>query len=234
MKIGKSTLARTIVRRLKEKQVGNLQAYFLLKHDDVDRKSMGSMLRHIIMQLANSDETIMRLAHVKCSAIDSVELSTLKTLAKDCLTSKTSATLVLDGLGEAADNEPDKSLRWCLDELLATAASRSCHLKILICGERDGRLRTLLLSHPQIRLDETDAHMEDIKEYCKSQAAGIRSRFSLTSQEEESLITKVSGVAQGTFLYARVVLENLASMDTIQEYEDELKAEKFPDDFFHA
>jgi hypothetical protein len=223
-----------VIRRLKEKRLDGLLTYFFFKHDDDNRRSMESMLRHLMMQLVNSDETIMRLAHDKCSVTDSVELSTLKTLAKDCLTSKNSATLVLDGLDEAADIEPEKSLRWCLDELLATAASRGCHLKLLICGQRDGRLEPLLSSHPQIRLDETDAHLQDIKEYCKSQAAKIRSRFSLTSQEEENLITKVAGVSQGMFLYARVVLENLASMDSVQEYEDELEAEKFPEDLYHA
>jgi hypothetical protein len=234
MKIGKSTLARTIIRRLKEKRVADLLAYFFFKHDDADRRSMEYMLRHLMLQLVNSDETIMRLAHDKCSAADSVELSTLKTLTKDCITSQRSAILVIDGLDEAADNEPEKSLRWCLDELLATAASRGCHLKMLICGQRDGRLEPLLLSHPQIRLDETDAHLGDIKEYCKSQAAKIRARFLLTQLEEESLITKVAGVSQGMFLYARVVLENLASMDSIQEYEDELEAERFPKDLYHA
>ncbi|WZH47704.1 Vegetative incompatibility HET-E-1 [Fusarium acuminatum] len=168
------------------------------------------------------------------SAADSVELSTLKTLSKDCITSQRSAILVIDGLDEASDNEPEKSLKWCLDDLLATAASRGCHLKILISGQRDGRLEPLLSSHPQIRLDGADAHMDDIKEYCKSQAAKIRARFSLTSQEEESLIAKVAGVSKGMFLYARVVLENLASMDSIQEYEDELEAEKFPEDLYLA
>ncbi|KAG5662594.1 hypothetical protein KAF25_005012 [Fusarium avenaceum] len=231
---GKSTLARTIIRRLREKRVSDLLAYFFFKHDDAGRRSMESMLRHIMMQLVNSDETIMRLAHDECSAADSVELSTLKTMAKDSITSQRSAILVIDGLDEASDNEPEKSLKWCLDELLATAISRGCHLKILISGQRDGRLEPLLSSHPQIRLDGADAHMDDIKEYCKNQAATIRARFSLTSQEEEGLIAKVAEVSQGMFLYARVVLENLASMDSIQEYEDELEAETFPQDLKHA
>lgn len=195
---------------------------------------MESMFRHIMMQLANSDETIMRLAHDKCSAAKSVELSTLKTMAKDSFTSQRSAILVIDGLDEASDNETEKSLKWCLNDLLETAASRGCRLKILISGQRDGRLDSLLSSHPQIRLDGTNAHLEDIKEYCKIQAAKIRSGFLLTSQEEGSLIAKVTGASKGMFLYARVVLENLASMDSIQEYQDELEAERFPEDLYHA
>ncbi|KAM0214016.1 hypothetical protein ACHAQD_009050 [Fusarium lateritium] len=231
---GKSTLARKIIHRLRGKRIADLLAYFLFKHDDADRRSMESMLRHVMMQLVNRDETIMRLARDKCSAADSVELSTLRTLAKDCVTSQRSAILVLDGLDEAAGNEADKSLKWCLNELLATAASRGCHLKILICGQRDGRLEPLLSPHPQIRLDGADAHLKDVKEYCKTQAARIRARFLLTQLEEEGLIAKVAGASQGMFLYARVVLENLASMDSIQEYENELEVEKFPVDLYQA
>ncbi|KAM0267391.1 hypothetical protein ACHAPA_005933 [Fusarium lateritium] len=231
---GKSTLARKIIHRLREKRLADLLAYFFFKHDDADRRSMESMLRHLMMQLVNSDETIMRLARDKCSAADSVELSTLQALAKDCVTSQRSAILVLDGVDEAAGNEADKSLKWCLDELLATAVSRGCHLKILICGQRDGRLEPLLSPHPQIRLDGADAHLKDVKEYCKTQAAKIRARFLLTQLEEEGLIAKVAGASQGMFLYARVVLENLASMDSIQEYENELEVDKFPVDLYQA
>ncbi|KAM0239464.1 hypothetical protein ACHAP5_008320 [Fusarium lateritium] len=231
---GKSTLARKIIHRLREKRIADLMACFFFKHDDSDRRSMESMLRHVMMQLVNSDETIMRLAHDKCSAADSVELSTLQTLAKDCITSQRSAILVLDGLDEAAGNEAGKSLKWCLDELLATAVSRGCHLKILICGQRDGRLEPFLSPHPQIRLDGADAHLKDVKEYCKTRAARIRARFLLTQLEEEGLIAKIAGASQGMFLYARVVLENLASMDSIQEYENELEVEKFPVDLYQA
>ncbi|KAH6952935.1 hypothetical protein DER45DRAFT_574581 [Fusarium avenaceum] len=231
---GKSTLARTIIRRLREKRVSDLLAYFFFKHDDAGRRSMESMLRYVMMQLVNSDETIMRLAHDKWSNADYVEFSTLKTTVKDCITSQRSAILVIDGLDEAADNEPDKCLKWCLDDLLATAASRGFHLKILISGQRDGRIEPLLSSHPQIWLDRADAHLQDVTEYCKSQAAKIRARFLLTQPEEESLITKVAMASQGMFLYARVVLENLASMGSIQEYEDELEAERFPEDLYHA
>jgi hypothetical protein len=36
------------------------------------------------------------------------------------------------------------------------------------------------------------------------------------------------------FLYARVVLDNLAAMDSIQEFEDELEADTFPEDLEQA
>jgi hypothetical protein len=36
------------------------------------------------------------------------------------------------------------------------------------------------------------------------------------------------------FLYAKVVLDNLAMMDSIQEFEDELEGDSFPEDLDQA
>jgi hypothetical protein len=157
------------------------------------------MLQHIIMQLVNADETIMRFAYEKLSTMESTELVDLKKLANDSLTSRPTATLVLDGLDEALGNEHEVSVNWCLNGLVPAAASCGCDLKILICGQRDGRLDVLLSSYPQIRLDMVDAHQHDIEQFTKGQAAKIRGRFLLTNQEEENLISRVSSASQGKY-----------------------------------
>ncbi|KAF5620266.1 heterokaryon incompatibility protein het-E-1 [Fusarium sp. NRRL 52700] len=220
---GKTTLAKTIIRHQKRKQASqspgrSFLTYFFFKHDAADRRTTRSMLQHIIMQLVNTDETIMRFAYERLSTMESTELPDLKKLASDSMTSRPTATLVLDGLDEAMDNEPEISISWCLNELLT----------------RDGRLDVLLLSHAQIRLDMVDAHQNDIEQFTKGQAAKIRARFQLTEQEETKLISKISTTSQGMFLYAKVVLDNLAMMDSIQEFEDELEADTFPEDLDQA
>ncbi|KAF5691974.1 heterokaryon incompatibility protein het-E-1 [Fusarium circinatum] len=198
------------------------------------RRTARSMLQHVVMQLVNADETIMRFAYERLSTLESTELADLKKLANDSLTSRPRALLVLDGLDEAIDNEPEISINWCLNELLAVARSCCCDLKILICGQRDGRLDVLLAPHPQIRLDIAGDHHKDIEQFTKGQAAHIRARFLLTKEEEESLVLRISSASQGMFLYARVVLDNLASMDSIQEFEDELESGTFPKDLDQA
>ncbi|KAG4254580.1 hypothetical protein FPRO03_06920 [Fusarium proliferatum] len=228
---GKSTLAKTIIRYQKQKQSSessgrSFLAYFFFKHDAADRRTARSMLQHLIMQLVNADETIMRFVYEKLSSMESTELSDLKKLASDCCTSRPTAILVLDGLDEAVDSEPEVSIAWCLNELLPAAKTCGCDLRILICGQRDGRLDKLLLSHSKIRLDMVDAHQHDIKHFTKRKVAEIRARFPLTEQEEETLVCM--------FLYARVVLDHLAGMDSTQEFEDELEEETFPEDLNRA
>ncbi|KAI1055913.1 hypothetical protein LB506_009142 [Fusarium annulatum] len=166
--------------------------------------------------------------------MESTELADLKKLASDCVTSRPTATLVLDGLDEAMGGEHEVSIAWCLDDLLQAAKTCKCDIRILICGQRDGRLDVLLSSHPQIRLDMVDAHQHDIENFTKGKIAEICARFPLTEQEEEALVSKISSVSLGMFLYARVVLDHLAGMDSTQEFEDELEEETFPEDLDRA
>ncbi|KNB14862.1 hypothetical protein FOXG_13623 [Fusarium oxysporum f. sp. lycopersici 4287] len=236
---GKSTLAKTIIRHQKKKEASaaprrSFLAYFFFKHNATDRRTARSMLQHVIMQLVNADETIMRLAHERLSTKEVTELADLKELASNCFTARPNATLVLDGLDEATGNEQEISIKWCLDKLLPAAATCGCHLKILICGQRDGRLDCILSSYPQIRLDLVDAHQKDIEQFTKDQAANIGARFRLARQEEENLISKVSSASQGMFLYARVVLDNLAAMDSKRDFKDELENDSFPKDLDQA
>ncbi|EXL89844.1 hypothetical protein FOIG_16871 [Fusarium odoratissimum NRRL 54006] len=96
--------------------------------------------------------------------------------------------------------------------------------------EMSGRLEVLLSSYPQIRLDMIDAHQQDIDQFIKDKVADVHTRFPLKQQEEETLVSKISSPSQGIFLYARLVLEHLAAMDSIQDFEDELEDDTFPED----
>ncbi|KAF5645873.1 heterokaryon incompatibility protein het-E-1 [Fusarium tjaetaba] len=236
---GKTTLAKTIIRHQKQKEASeapgrSFLAYFFFKHNATDRRTARSMLQHVIIQLADADETIMRFAHESLSTKDVTELADLKELASECFTSRPNATLVLDGLDEAMGNEQQISVKWCLDQLVPAARSTGCHLRILICGQRDGKLDCILSSHPQIRLELVDAHQHDIEQFTKEQAAKIRTRFRLAAPEEENLISKIAGASRGMFLYARVVLDNLAAMDSKRDFKDELESDAFPKDLDQA
>ncbi|KAF5584159.1 heterokaryon incompatibility protein het-E-1 [Fusarium pseudoanthophilum] len=236
---GKSTLAKTIIRHQRQKQASeapgrSFLAYFFFKHNAADRRTARSMLLHVIMQLIDADETTMRFAHERLSTKEVTELADLKELASECFTSRPNATLVLDGLDEAMGNEQEISVKWCLDQLAPAARSTGCHLRILICGQRDGKLDCILSSHPQIRLDLVDAHQHDIEQFTKEQAAKIRTRFRLAAQEEENLISQIAGASRGMFLYARVVLDNLAAMDSKRDLKNELESDAFPKDLDQA
>ncbi|RGP67320.1 vegetative incompatibility het-e-1 [Fusarium sporotrichioides] len=240
---GKSTLAKTIIRYLNDVQFHQFSPqrsvfYFFFKHNDANRRSTRSMLCHIITQIINVDQTMMRFIYDKSSSMDYLDLSFLKSLASDCLLSRRDVIIILDGLDEAKDDEPENALKWCLYELLRTAPLRGCHVRLLICGQEDGRIEPLLCSYPQIRLHTVDPHKKDIEEYCTDRASVIGTRFRLTSDDVKELIIEVSEASKvtvsGMFLYAKVVLANLASMGSRKEYKAELDGNEFPRDMDEA
>ncbi|GKU22967.1 unnamed protein product [Fusarium langsethiae] len=146
-----------------------------LRRQEQDKKQIKStraMLCHIITQIINADETTMRFAYDKCSSMDYLDISSLKSLALDCLLAQRDTLIILDGLDEAKDNEPENALKW------------------------------------------------------------------LSSDDVQDLVIKVSNAAEvitpGMFLYARVVLANLASMGSKKEFKAELEGNKFPRDLNQA
>jgi hypothetical protein len=157
------------------------------------------MLCHIITQVINTDEAMMRFAYDKCSSIKILDLPALKSLALDCLSSQRDTVIVLDGLDECNDSEPQRAIKWCLDELLTGIPSPSCHIRVLICGQEDGRIEPLLSPYPQIRLHAVDHHHMDIQEYCKTNTPAIATRFRLSPDDERALILKVTKASNGMF-----------------------------------
>ncbi|KAI1068537.1 hypothetical protein LB507_004229, partial [Fusarium sp. FIESC RH6] len=230
---GKSTLARTIINQLNRKSPQQslsrpLLTYFFFKHNDVDQRSTRSMLCHIITQIINGDQAMMKFAYDQCSSMDCLDDSVLKGLALDCILSQRQNIIVIDGLDEATDDEAERAIKWCLVELIRTASSRGCSVRLLLCGQEDGKIEPLLSSYPHIRLHDVNGHHKDIGEYCKAQASVLGQRFRLTADEETALIFKVTRASAGMFLYTKVVLANLASMGSKKEYKAELTSDQFP------
>lgn len=157
------------------------------------------MLCHIITQIISADDTMLRFTYDKCSSMDYLDLTALKSLAMHCLSSKRETFIVLDGLDEGIGEEPERVIRWCLDELLKTVSLRGCQVRLLICGQEDGRIDLLLDPYPNIRLHTVDLHLKDIEDYSEAQATSIATRFRLSLDEKTELMMRVRRASNGTF-----------------------------------
>lgn len=191
-----------MIRYLKGKgSAHGITVYCFFSHDNADKSPAKAMLRTILSQLVQQEEILLRYLYQKCSSMDkSIDLSNIKTLqdlVQDCLTYNPRAYIILDGLDECAENEPNVIITWLLEKVLPQAASRGCDLRLFISGQRDGRLDQLLSTWPQIRLDTVGSHQNDIQEYCKSRAAEICSRFKQTPEQEQELRSRVAQASQG-------------------------------------
>ncbi|EMT72989.1 hypothetical protein FOC4_g10001832 [Fusarium odoratissimum] len=197
---GKSTLARTIIRYQKRKQASEPPGRSFLACFFFKHDVVDRRIAHLMLQ-----HFVMQLVNAD---------ETIMRFAHEKL-STMEATELADLKNMAND---------CL------TSRRKATLVLDGLDEMSGRLEVLLSSYPQIRLDMIDAHQQDIDQFIKDKVADVHTRFPLKQQEEETLVSKISSPSQGIFLYARLVLEHLAAMDSIQDFEDELEDDTFPED----
>ncbi|KAI5861652.1 hypothetical protein GGS23DRAFT_576006 [Durotheca rogersii] len=231
---GKTTLMSAVVARLldcvRPKENASVVAYFYFKQKQPDKESHNGLLRAILAQLIDRDPTIADHLNEKTSSIEGTNLratGTLEKLVKTALENFQITYIVLDGLDECAPNEAEKSVRWFLSLINGGLQETGVALRVLFCGQRDGTLDTLLADQPSISLEKS-GHVKDILQYCRDFCRKIREKFDISLEMENDIIQRVTNEAQGMFLYARVVLENLLNQTQLYRLRQEMEPGTFP------
>ncbi|KAI0186162.1 hypothetical protein EV127DRAFT_188087 [Xylaria flabelliformis] len=226
---GKTTLMSVVIEKLLEEKKDCI-AYFYFKQKQPNKVSHNSALRALLLQLVERDSTLSDHLSEKISSIESVNLRSTKVLesfVKAALETYRISYIILDGLDECDPNEAEKSVGWFLSLIKGGLVGTNVALRVLFCGQRDGTLDTLLSDQPSISL-EAHGHSEDVRQYCQSFSKKIREKFKISPEMEEEITLKVTNEAQGMFLYARVVLENLLNQTRRSRLREELEPGTFP------
>ncbi|KAF3915933.1 hypothetical protein AA313_de0205750 [Arthrobotrys entomopaga] len=223
---GKTTLASRIIKFLQEEALKNtghgvvVFFYFRRASKDDDSKTKDGMLRSLLAQLLDQDDTLLEYLYQQLASFGDNPVLTeqlLEELAKYSLQRQERVWLVLDGLDECDEvYEADKMesrciIRWC-EELLSSGSSHNHCVRIMLSAQRDGQIDRLLGHYPAINLDNSYSHIYDIEEYTKSRASLITEKFELDPTEEADLVGRV----------ARTSNESPA------ELEEELAEDNFP------
>ncbi|KAK4163147.1 hypothetical protein QBC43DRAFT_379444 [Cladorrhinum sp. PSN259] len=241
---GKTTLASTVIDYFKSDKdtLGGNLAFFYFKHQPqkASHKPLGGMLRAIVTQLLNQDHALLGPLQQKCGPLsksDVVQEPFLKELGRDCLILQQRCWIILDGLDECDEPrtcQADKLkalqvIEWLLRKVLPAGPTDYCPIRVLFCAQRDGYIDQKLAPYPSINLDTTNSHIHNVQQYVNLMTAEVKARFSLDRSMESWIAHKVATTAKGMFLYAKVVLNNLLSQDSVAELKDELSGEHFPE-----
>ena len=210
-KLGKTTLVSRIVDHLRSQTMARKTPllFFYFKHHEETKKSMGGMLRALLVQLLYQDESLIEYFYQKCCSTSTSELraiSVLKELAQESLKSQHHCLIALDGLDEceSAPNttkyeELREIIEWFQNSVIPNCHAEGGCIRLLLAGQRDGVLDQHLSASPGIKLDTIDAHLRDISGYTISRASKIRGRFSLSHENEDDIINKVTAAAKGQY-----------------------------------
>ncbi|RYP71616.1 hypothetical protein DL769_004656 [Monosporascus sp. CRB-8-3] len=223
---GKTILTSRVVGHLEQLKSHNSAQghefsviYFYFNHMQPDKRTLTGLLLALLSQLVHQDDVLLEQTYQRCLAVDQQKLrssDTICDLASVVLKSQRLCFVVLDGLDECVGDpsanpaeEQEQVIDW-FDALTVDPDSKESHIcescvRLFISGQRNGILEKRLGSYPSIRLETAAAHTQDIESYATRRSAEIR-----------------------MFLYAKIVLSNLLSQVSRRDFEQELRAEHFP------
>ncbi|KAK4222196.1 hypothetical protein QBC38DRAFT_520147 [Podospora fimiseda] len=215
---GKPGAVSPIIERLLEENNGghlgqSAVAYFYFKHRQQNKNTFNAMLRALFDQLIDQDHAVARDIYEDVSSKPGVSLRAtkeLESLVRMLLECYQTSYLILDGLDECADGGVTKTIDFLTSIVhpSSNSANTGTKLRLLFAGQRDGVLDTHFASAPSISLDNA-GHFRDIGAYTEDFAGKIRRKFQLSAEIEQKIVTLVLNEADGMFLFARQVLENL-------------------------
>ncbi|RSL93102.1 hypothetical protein CEP52_013447 [Fusarium oligoseptatum] len=243
---GKTVLTSRVISQLKHRQLNSKDptekfsvAYFYFKHSQPEKRSMVSLLLALLSQLISQDESLLDHVYQTCCTAEQQRLRCLDTVSSLVLTALQSQSLcfvIVDGLDECT--EAAKVLEW-FEKLMSSgeedsSGSSKSAIRLFISGQRDGVLEDLMSEYDSIQLETTTGHGQDIETFTMNVAGEIRKKFSLNSEVEQEIVSRVSSRAGGMFLYAQLVVGNLLHQTSKYALKQELKAETFPDGLSQA
>ncbi|RSL96842.1 hypothetical protein CDV31_013308 [Fusarium ambrosium] len=261
---GKTVLTSRVISQLKHRQLNSKDpaekfsvAYFYFKHSRPEKQSMVSLLLALLSQLISQDESLLDHVYQTCCTAEQQRLrclDTVSSLASTALQSQWLCFVIVDGLDECT--EAPKVLEW-FEKIMSSgeedsSGSSKSAIRLFISGQRDGVLEDLMSEYDSIQLETTAGHGQDIETFTMNVAGEIRKKFSLNSEVEQEIVSRVSSRAGGElsspyipqgqaltliggmFLYAQLVVGNLLDQTSKYALNQELKAETFPEGLSQA
>ena len=246
---GKTTLTSLIVEKLSETRTEPV-LYFYCKHNQPGKKSLLDVLCALVVQCLHRDNALLQCLYDLCASTSQVKSpSKVEELASVTFQSQASTFVILDGLDECETEEVERIISWFT--AMQTKTANPSHIRLLCVGQRIEVLERMLSSASSISLENTD-HQNDVHLYIEKRAREISDEFDLSPQIEANLIARITKSAKGItsllpyhgdkissekiakpynagmFLYAKVVLENLANQVSRHDVMRELEPEKLP------
>ncbi|KAL3470718.1 hypothetical protein BJX99DRAFT_267263 [Aspergillus californicus] len=227
---GKTTLASLIIETLRAEQA-NPVSFFYCISDQEGKKTFASILRGLLAQIISQDSVLATFFCEIYSGFDPrrfESVNVVKDAADMAFSSQRISYVVLDGLDECDSAEAEKTISWFLSRQKHAGLGTDGHIRLLCICQRTELLQRMLSPAEKISMDDQQSHRKDIETYIRDNVRSLSDKFGLSVDTEESIIANISKVANGMFLYAKVVIDNLSCQYTRDDLMKELAPGVFP------
>jgi hypothetical protein len=196
--VGKTVLASLLIdecRRIPSVCV----VFFYCKYKDPQRNTFVAVARSILQQLLRYKKTLLSHIYEEASrsgggVLESLELA--KELLEVALRAFNRVFLIIDGVDECGKTEKKLISTWFQSIVNSVSADDPQSLRCLFMSQVDNDTSHLFRGIPALQITSAN-NSEDITNYCRVWAGKIREKFDLSPVDTESMVTNVSGRADG-------------------------------------
>ncbi|KAL1840879.1 hypothetical protein VTJ49DRAFT_7671 [Mycothermus thermophilus] len=228
---GKTTLMSAVLEWLQNQKAelrdSNCAMAYFYFNNQPRKQSHHDFLLALLDQLITEDAALSTELLEEFVAIDPSQLSTdrLQGYAKTALSAYRTLYLLVDGADECPNTEAVRLIKWLLSLIQPAADGPGPSVRILVSGRRDGVLDDILKNKPDICLDASPSHSDDIRNFCSEMAEEIQNELGIPDALKKDIVSQPLGM----FLYAKVVMQHLQQQPTLRSLKEELQ-DGYPSD----
>ncbi|KAK8053544.1 hypothetical protein PG996_012845 [Apiospora saccharicola] len=228
---GKTVLSSIIVDELQRLDFSPDVLYFYCKNRDPERNSYVSIGRCFLSQLLlKHKDTLVPYFYESFSRSPEPVLgsfATIESLLGVALKNCTDAYIVIDGIDECDRGERLKITQWFRSLVEGLQPPWQDRIRCLFVSQDDGIARREFKGLEMVKIERAD-NRADIRTFSRISANEIQVETCIPDELKVKIASKVEEVANGMFLLARLIVENLMQQTCVQDVEDELQEETLP------
>jgi hypothetical protein len=187
------------------------------------------MARSILHQLLKAEDTLVmnlyELAFEKGERNLGTNRSAIEALDA-CLEAVGKVHIIIDGIDECQRFEQKHIADFWL-KYAGKHSSEADPSRCVMISRDDEITRPLFAALPVIQV-QCSGHDQDIRSYCEQRATEIMEQFDLSEEAGTSIAQMTFKHANGMFLFARLVMENLSWQPTKLEIDQAMATNIFP------
>uniref|UniRef100_A0A093VFA9 Vegetative incompatibility protein HET-E-1 n=1 Tax=Talaromyces marneffei PM1 TaxID=1077442 RepID=A0A093VFA9_TALMA len=232
---GKTYLASIMIEAcLKDTSV--VTAYFYCSEKIEGRTTAIAVVRGILYQLVRHHPDLAPYCYEKMKNSDSTILSSLK-VAREILgvfcERIPQLYVIIDAVDECQSSEEAKNLLDTFKDLTKKCDNHSPgKLRVLFLSQPTSEIRNSLVSADTLTLTP-ELNVGDIRKYCQHRTRELE-KFEFSSEDIKNVVEIICARADGMFLFAKLVMNNLAKQPNLALFRDEITGARLPNEIDQA
>ncbi|KAK2470509.1 hypothetical protein H9L39_18126 [Fusarium oxysporum f. sp. albedinis] len=227
---GKSVLASTIIEEVKKTNDVSV-CFFYCGFDDLERNNFVSLARSLLSQLLVQNISLLLPFEEKMSVSGQVVLTSSE-LSKDLLNTSLRSQktfIILDGIDECSRDQRKDICQWFKTVVDSLSRTEQDEIRCLFISQDDGVGRKDLSMLPTISLT-SEHNLNDIERFSRRWQDTIEEKFGSLGDDGLDITQEIKSCSQGSFMFAKCVLEELYQQPTRADLLREWGSDSFPDD----